>query len=326
MIVVYKVEEKIKLSVIIPVYGVEDYIEDCISSLYSQLTKEVECIFINDGSKDRSIDILKNFLNKQSFKKNIRIIDQDNQGLSMARNNGVDLAEGDYVSFIDSDDYVLNDYIEEIINVIDHNKNVDLIHFNAIEENKFLTQKPLVLADQIELINNVNEEYLKRIFKKNKWYAWLRVYKKDLLKNIRFPKGYYFEDMLAVPFLYNENIKIYELNKTLIFYRYRPSSISNCSVNEKHLESLFYGVDLFRDNRDKCHFKQVYIHLILGLFNNFIKMNFKKYCCFINSIKFKDLNYIKNNSNELHWKVRWMLKTPKFFYLYKNWLGLRKHK
>ena len=94
------------LSIIIPVYGVENYIEACIASLLPQLGAEVECIVVNDGCKDRSMEVLQAYLDNHPYDAHIRILNQENQGLSMARNNGYKIAQGSYIAFLDSDDYV----------------------------------------------------------------------------------------------------------------------------------------------------------------------------------------------------------------------------
>ena len=153
------------LSIIIPVYGVEDYIEACITSLLSQLSSEVECIIVDDGCKDRSIEILEAYLATHSSQANICIIHQENQGLSMARNNGYAVAKGQYIAYLDSDDYVEPHFVARILEVIRQAPEVELIHFNALMENKQYGTKPLVLAEQTGLVY-ADTDYLKRVFLK----------------------------------------------------------------------------------------------------------------------------------------------------------------
>ena len=99
----------IKISVIVPVYNTEKYLERCIKSIINQSLTDIEIIVINDGSTDNSEQILKNFACKDS---RIRIINQKNAGLSITRNNGLQIASGEYISFIDSDDYIHKDMIK----------------------------------------------------------------------------------------------------------------------------------------------------------------------------------------------------------------------
>ena len=103
----------IKVSVIIPVYNAEKYITECIESLLNQTLQQCEFIFVNDGSKDHSGAIIDEFKKKDS---RIILINQENQGVSMARNNGLKAASGEYVGFVDADDYIENDMYETMYN------------------------------------------------------------------------------------------------------------------------------------------------------------------------------------------------------------------
>ena len=97
-----------KFSIIIPVYNVEKYIKKCLDSVFSQSYKDYEVIVVNDGSTDKSMDIAKEY--------NVKIINQKNAGLSITRNNGLQIANGEYISFIDSDDWVDLDFLEKLYN------------------------------------------------------------------------------------------------------------------------------------------------------------------------------------------------------------------
>ncbi|WP_180105263.1 glycosyltransferase family A protein [Acinetobacter sp. YH12108] len=311
------------LSIIIPVYGVENYIEACIASLLPQLGAEVECIVVNDGCKDRSMEVLQAYLDNHPYDAHIRILNQENQGLSMARNNGYKIAQGSYIAFLDSDDYVEPNFVARILQAIEQEPGIDLIHFNAHMETRLQKIKPLILVDKTSLIK-ADSQYLQHIFHKNKWYAWLRVYKTEILLDFQFPKGYLYEDMLSIPFLYREGMTILEIAEPLLTYRYRPTSITNCQINMKQLNSLEYGVQLYRQQRDLAHFQEVYLHLILGLFESYLKLGFKAYAAFIQRI-LNDLPYLYDKLQELHWKKRLMLRCPKLFYWWKNWLGFRSY-
>ena len=100
----------VKVSVVIPVYNVEDYLRDCLDSIVNQTLKDIEIICINDGSTDNSLEILEHYKSKDE---RIKVISQENGGISAARNKGIDLASGDYISFIDSDDYIDNNFYEK---------------------------------------------------------------------------------------------------------------------------------------------------------------------------------------------------------------------
>ncbi|HBM8571239.1 TPA: glycosyltransferase, partial [Escherichia coli] len=105
---------RVILTLIIPVYNVEAYIEECLESLFPQIANsknnDVEVIIVNDGTPDKSMDIVIHAIKKYSLERQVRVVNQCNQGLSAARNTGIRLATGDYIGFIDSDDYVSENY------------------------------------------------------------------------------------------------------------------------------------------------------------------------------------------------------------------------
>lgn len=310
------------LSIIIPVYGVEDYIEACITSLLPQLSSEVECIIVDDGCKDRSIEILEAYLATHSSQANIRIIHQENQGLSMARNNGYAVAKGQYIAYLDSDDYVEPHFLARILEVIRQAPEVELIHFNALMENKQYGTKLLVLAEQTGLVY-ADTDYLKRVFLKNYWYTWLRVYNRKLLKDFQFPPNHFYEDMLSIPFLYRKGLIIYEIAEPLFRYRYRADSITNGEIKPEHIKSLEYGLSLYRDKLENPYFQILYEHLILALFERNLKLGFAIYSKFLYRIH-HDLDYLQDKLQHLNREKRLMLQYPKLFYWYKNWLSSRR--
>lgn len=124
----------IKVSVIIPVYNSEKYLEECIESLLGQTLKECEFIFVNDGSKDNSYNILKKY---EKLDRRIKIINQKNQGSSMARNSGLNIARGKYIGFIDSDDYIDKEYYSNLYKIVDQN-NADIVLCNWKTKNNQL--------------------------------------------------------------------------------------------------------------------------------------------------------------------------------------------
>lgn len=175
------------ISLIIPVYNVEKYLSKCLDSLIQQTYGNIEIICINDGSTDNSLQILENYANKDC---RIKIINQQNQGVSVARNVGIDNATGEYILFIDSDDWLELDAIKILYKNV-KNTNIDILSFN---------------------FNMITKNYIKKVFaplnNNNKfliqdWGLWNRAYRKSFLKenNIKFPNGINIsEDMI---FLFN---------------------------------------------------------------------------------------------------------------------------
>ncbi len=119
-----------KLSIIVPVYGVEDYILEFLESIVPQLQNSTELIIVNDGTKDHSMTKCREYLG--SDYKNVVLLEQENQGQSVARNYGLRIAKGQYIGFLDPDDYVCEYYIAQILSVIENNNDVDIIDFKAV--------------------------------------------------------------------------------------------------------------------------------------------------------------------------------------------------
>lgn len=307
-----------KLSIVIPVYGVEDYIVQFTDSLFPQINKYIQLIFINDGCQDHSITYLEQEIMRVplALRENIQVIHQDNQGVSAARNTGLKLVKGDYTTFLDSDDSVVEHYIADILKAIDEHS-FDIMHFNFMAENKNRKPYEVKYANYTQLVFS-DQTTLNRIFYKNHWFPWARVIKSELLKNFKFPVGYIYEDLLSFPFIYQENLRIYEYNKVLINYQYRKDSITNSGKDEKTLISFKYGLELYRDRHYIQHYRYVYLYLLTLLFEKYLKLTFNEYCNFINKHKMNDIALMKRYIKEFHWKKRLMIRFPKFFYFYKN--------
>ena len=122
----------IKVSIIVPAYNVEGYIYDCLKSLVSQTMQNIEIIVINDGSTDNTEKIISEFEKTDS---RIIVIRQENQGISVARNNGINIAKGEYLGFVDSDDYVDNDYFEKLYNIVT-SQNADMAVTSILKHKK----------------------------------------------------------------------------------------------------------------------------------------------------------------------------------------------
>jgi glycosyltransferase involved in cell wall biosynthesis len=228
-----------KLSLIIPVYKVEQYIEKCLQSIVMQLPQDdVEIIIVDDGSPDQSIQIANQFLNQQSetIKNKFKIISQENKGLSSARNTGILCAKGEYLAFLDSDDYLNHEYFTSLLDVIKKHK-PDIIEFKAQRVDNYgkteLFLKPIGLKGFYDL----GEVVWLRISNQSAWFAWLRIYKADLFENIKYPERVNFEDAYTTPYLYLKAKNIYFLDRTLIFYRINPASIT-ATKSLKNIEDL----------------------------------------------------------------------------------------
>lgn len=226
--------EDIKISVVIPVYGVEKYIRQCLESIINQTYKNLEIIVVNDGTKDNSMKIVEEYLSD----KRIKIINKENGGLASARNRGIEEATGEYISFIDSDDWIELDSYEELIKTI---KDEDIIVFDFCKFDE-ATQK-------IKRKSTTIEEFKKNVTQNRKYLlleycneSWNKMYKLDFLKkyNLKFNNMLY-EDVFwkFETFLQAEKIKV--IDKVCYFYRSgRPDSIMwKTAHRDKEKDKIF---------------------------------------------------------------------------------------
>lgn len=187
----FEKKENIKFSIIVPVYNVEKYLEKCLDSLVNQTYKNYEVILINDGSTDRSKNICEKITNKNN---NFILINQENKGLSGARNTGLKYVNGDYILFVDSDDWIDTNCLEKINKEILSDNELDLILFPYIKENNKSIQVKLFEGEMIFEKNKIKEKIIKRLFGlsneelksvyklENLNTAWGKVYKKEVIK------------------------------------------------------------------------------------------------------------------------------------------------
>lgn len=218
------------LSIIVPIYNVEKYILECVESINKYLIDDVEVICVNDGSKDASIEILENYISSLAEKKRKQfvLVNQENQGLSAARNTGIELAKGKYLAFLDSDDVLNNNFFEELIKII-KKYYPDIIEFSAnrFDERKKSISSNYLLALKEDGLYECDEALLTEICNRSSWYAWKCIYRKELFSDIRYPVGFNFEDAQTTPYLYAKSKTIYFLNIELVGYRINQNSISN---------------------------------------------------------------------------------------------------
>lgn len=182
-----------KISIIVPVYNVEDYLEKCLKSLVEQTIKEIEIIVVNDGTKDNSQEIIDKFVKK--YPKKIKSYIKKNGGLSSARNYGLKYATGDYIAFVDSDDYVEPKMYEKMYNKALSND------FDIVVCDLYYVYDDKKVKAESNLDNDIyGKDEIKRSMINIYPAAWNKIYKKDLFDyNIRFKDKVWFED---VEFLY----------------------------------------------------------------------------------------------------------------------------
>ena len=213
------------ISIIIPVYGVEKYIAQCLESVINQTYKNLEIIVVNDGTKDKSAEIAKEYATKDS---RIKVYDFQNGGLSVARNRGLEIATGDYISYIDSDDWLDTKVYETLLETAMKNE-ADMVKCGIIETNGAAEEK--ITFSDVKIINNEQHKAFKNYFKGILWtLAWNGLYKKELAKKVKFPDNVVHEDNYSSGmFLYLAK-KVIAMPSCLNYYRVNDAGISKGGV------------------------------------------------------------------------------------------------
>lgn len=234
----------IKYSFIVPVYNTEKYLKKCLDSLVNQTYKDFEIIVVNDGSTDKSSNIISKYQKKY---KNIIVIDKENEGLSMARNRGVQKSSGKYIIFVDSDDYVSNKLLEEVDKKIDDS---DILRFQIATEDEEYTK-----------INEYHEEGFESMcgydaFKYLSSYhfvepAWCYVIRKNyyIENKFSFKKGVYHEDFGLIPYVIYKTRKVKSIDFIGYYYIQRNGSIMNNNDYKKTVKKAFDMLEQYKTMR-----------------------------------------------------------------------------
>lgn len=234
----------IKYSFIVPVYNTEKYLKKCLDSLINQTYKDFEIIVVNDGSTDKSSSIISKYQKKY---KNIIVIDKENEGLSMARNRGVQKSSGKYIIFVDSDDYVSNKLLEEVDKKIDDS---DILRFQIATEDEEYTK-----------INEYHEEGFESMcgydaFKYLSSYhfvepAWCYVIRKNyyIENKFSFKKGVYHEDFGLIPYVIYKARKVKSIDFIGYYYIQRNGSIMNNNDYKKTVKKAFDMIEQYKTMR-----------------------------------------------------------------------------
>ncbi|ESK38442.1 hypothetical protein P256_01981 [Acinetobacter nectaris CIP 110549] len=286
------------LSLIVPVYNVEEYISDFFYSIAYQMHEDVEIIIINDGTEDNSIHILLNLIKEiicPNLQANFTILSQANSGQSSARNYGIKEAKGRYIGFVDPDDIVAENFISLLLHSINLNNDTDVFHYNA----KKINESGTIILGDINYVDKdqsfiAEKKYLLAMFEQDIWYPWLRVFKRDIISDFQFPINLLLEDKYLFPKIYVSRVnKITEINSSLVLYRIRGnSSLNNKDKQEKILESLCCGMKEYKDSNNDLLYS-IYLQYFWSYLYDISKFNFKyifyrmigfkkEYCSFIN--------------------------------------------
>lgn len=222
------------ISVIVPIYNVEKYLARCVDSIVNQTYKNLEIILVDDGSPDRCPQMCDDYAEKDS---RIKVVHKKNGGLSDARNAGMAVATGKYISFIDSDDYVSDDFFECLLDVM-NKENSDIAECSVVkfyEDNRFDE-----FSDDLSVKTYDTQDAMSALIAENPFHqhVWNKLYKTELVKDIPYAVGKLNEDEFWTYRVFGRANKVARLNKTMYYYFQRNSSIMGVGYNIRRLDAL----------------------------------------------------------------------------------------
>ena len=243
------------ISVIVPIYKVEQYLKQCVESILSQTYTNLEVILVDDGSPDGCPDMCDEFAKEDA---RIVVIHKENGGLSDARNAGLDIASGEYIGFVDSDDFVASNMYEILVRAAQKN-DADIVLCNYLQVDERGEQvsgaKVQLYAknktyEKIEFINEILQPY-------GGYYvvAWNKIYRRSVFENLRFPLGKQHEDEYVFHYVVDNSRVIVSVEDSLYYYRQRKGSIMDRGFSVK---SMDYGealIDRYFFAKRKKYFK-----------------------------------------------------------------------
>ena len=226
-----KLEKRPLLSIIVPVYNVAEHLPRCIESILKQTYAHLEIILVDDGSPDNSGKICDDYAQKDS---RIKVVHQENRGLSGARNTGLEMASGDYIGFVDSDDWIKKTMFEEMVNVaIGHN--VDMVTCGVI---KSLDLQNEDSPNEDTIFFKSRDEAIVHLIETTSFSVWRRIYRNSLIQNIKFVEGKNSEDVYFTLESLMRLEKCGYTEKELYIYNVENESITRGAYSLKKLDSI----------------------------------------------------------------------------------------
>ena len=293
-----------KISIIVPIYKVEKYIDRCIKSILNQTFNDFELILVDDGSPDNCSVICDKY---EKIDKRIKVIHKKNEGLSAARNSGIEIAQGEYIAFIDSDDFINKNMFKILYeNIKKYDADISICKFKYIYPEDYINENCEIVEDKIKVFSNINA--LEQIYEKDRLQfivAWNKLYKKTLFEDLRYDKGKCHEDEFIIhKLLYKSDKVVYCLNE-MYYYLQRDGSIMKSEFNAKNLDildALIERMNFFRVN----NFKKLEIETL----NNYIYFFFDYYL----KVKYKLNDKVKlvHMEKQFSFILKYLLKNPTY--------------
>ena len=282
-------ENSIKVSVIVPVYNVEKFLSRCLESLLNQTLKDIEIICINDGSTDKSLEILKTYIQQTSSPppSKLKIISTENKGQSAARNLGLKMARGEYIGFVDADDWVDLDFFEKLY---DASKGIyDVVCTDAVS---YPDGKGYITYKKRKLVYSTQEK-IDAIGVPKNFSIWNKIYKTSKLKdsNILFTEGRYFEDVEFLLNVINYMSCVLTIpGKGAKYYYNKTNSLSTTrQKTEKHLCDHIWAMNYYSKFAEKYNIeiKNSYSSYVKFLGIEFLKIHHE-----LDMVNYKLFNFI----------------------------------
>ncbi len=238
------------VSIIVPVYNIEEYISKCLDSLLVQTLKGIEIVLIDDGSTDLSGRICEEYALKDD---RIKVLHKENEGISSARNAGLAIAKGKYIGFVDGDDWVKKDMFEYLyLTSITHDADISICGHFVIDGD---IVEPILNNGDIKILNHF--EALSAILLDDEIYsfAWDKLYKRELFKDLLYPIGRKFEDIAFTYLVFNRSKRVVLANVSKYFYVRRSGStcLQKNPLNQLHIFYGFHERYIFAQNKSELH-------------------------------------------------------------------------
>ena len=251
------------ISVIVPVYNVEEYLEECLESIKRQTYTDIEVILVNDGSTDRSKEICERYCEKDS---RFKLVNQENKGLSGARNRGMLESKGEFISFVDSDDILKEDMLEQLMKQMT-SEDIDIVECWYTNEKQELelsipkNVKTIFQGDSKEALVSLCKDNIVRL------NAVAKLFRRQVIVNFPFLEGLFYEDVYGGIGILKHIRKMVKINYIGYYYRVRQGSIMNREFNIKNLD-LFTICDkleqLYQGDTDSlAYIHRRLFHLVL---------------------------------------------------------------
>lgn len=229
-----------KISVIIPIYNVEEYLEKCLNSVINQTYKNLEIILIDDGSTDKSGEICDKYAKKD---KRIIVIHKENSGVADARNRGLKIATGEYFGFVDSDDYIELDMFETLYNLQEkNNADISIVSFYEIYNEKIISVRDSGKFTEYTKTGALKELLMDRDIQS---YVWNKLFKRELFEGIEFPTNKNYEDIAIMLLIFEKAEKTVLLQEPKYYYQRRDNSITGIKNYKTYKDKLDVAYNKF---------------------------------------------------------------------------------